>query len=189
MKNKQPSINLLKKDKGSFLDKFINWALTFGRLVVIVTEAVALGAFLYRFSLDRQLIDLHDEISQKQAIVKYLKTNEDKYRDTQARIGVAAKFIDSGQNTYNTLANVVNLAPENFTFNNLSVSENAVIVVADVQSLSSLTEFIDGLKNNPEISSVSLDQIQNKTSNGMLSVAISAKRTSKKPLGVNSKTN
>jgi len=121
MKNKLPSINLIKKDRGNFFDKFINWALTFGRLVVILTEGVALGAFLYRFSLDRQLIDLHDEISQKQAIVKYLKANEDKYRDTQARISVASKFNDSGQNTYRILANVVNLAPDNFTFNNLSL--------------------------------------------------------------------
>jgi len=189
MKNKLPSINLIKKDRGNFFDKFINWALTFGRLVVILTEGVALGAFLYRFSLDRQLIDLHDEISQKQAIVKYLKANEDKYRDTQARISVASKFNDSGQNTYRILANVVNLAPDNFTFNNLSISDESIVIIADVQSLPSLTKFIEDLKNSPEISSISLDKIENKTSNGILSVVISAKRASQKSLTINSKTN
>ena len=69
----KPSINLFKDKNKNFFDLFIKWALSIGRVVVIATEAIALSAFLYRFSLDQQLIDLNDKIVQKQALVKLLK--------------------------------------------------------------------------------------------------------------------
>ena len=40
------SINLVKGDKDDFLNKFIDWALTIGRLLVIITEIIALSFYL-----------------------------------------------------------------------------------------------------------------------------------------------
>ena len=58
------SINLVKSRKPHFLDRFITWALNAGRLLVIITETVALSAFLFRFGLDREIVDLNDKIKQ-----------------------------------------------------------------------------------------------------------------------------
>ena len=52
MENSPASINLVKKNEKSSVDKFINWTLSIGRLIVIITEIIAISAFLYRFSLD-----------------------------------------------------------------------------------------------------------------------------------------
>jgi hypothetical protein len=52
MAKDQISINLLDNKGKSFTEQFLDWALAIGRLLIIVTETVALAAFLYRFSID-----------------------------------------------------------------------------------------------------------------------------------------
>lgn len=174
MKNKVISINLLKKDDVDFLEKFINWALTIGRFVVILTEGIALSAFLYRFTLDREVIDLHDEISQKQAIVKFLKPNEDNYRNIQSRLAFARKIEGPAQTMTSNLKEAIDSAPGNFLISSIHLSESKLSIEASAGSLYSLTEFLNTLKNNPKIHTVSLDKIENRTSESLIIVGISA---------------
>ena len=81
MDNKaQLKINLLKKKSNRSLDVFVRWAITGGRFLVILTETIALGAFLFRFNLDRQIVDLSDRIKAQVVIIESSKLNEEKYR-------------------------------------------------------------------------------------------------------------
>ena len=171
---KTPSINLLESKRKGFLDKFINWALTIGRFIVIITEVIALSAFLYRFSLDRQLVDLRGKIKQEQALVSSLRENEKTYRNLQERLALASKFIDKGEQTVKIFKETVALAPEDFLLSNLTVSEDRLTINATVQHISSLTTFIKGLRNYPNISTISLDKIENKISSGRITVGITA---------------
>lgn len=169
-----PHINLFKKRNKHFVDNFIQWALTIGRLLVIVTETVALSAFLYRFSLDRELVDLHDEVEQKQAIVKLLKNNEEKYRNFQERLANIKDLAASGIKTTKLFTDIVSLAPNNLILNNVTLSQNTVKIDANAQSVIALTTFIKQLKNYPSIQAVSLDKIENKTLSATIAVSITA---------------
>ena len=173
-KNHHPSINLLGNRKESIFDKFIDWALTIGRLVVILTEVIALSAFLYRFTLDRQLIDLHSKIKQEAAIVGYLKDKENTYRNLQDRLSVASMFSDSLGKRGKTLSDIIELATGGMTFNQLVLSENYVKIDANFQYISSLKNFVNSLKSYPAIESVSIDRIGNKLSNALVTVSITA---------------
>lgn len=168
MSNKIPSVNLYKGRGKSFIDRFLGWALTFGRLIVVLTEIIALSAFLYRFTLDREIIDLHGEIRQKQAMVKYLKNNEDKYRNLQERLAMASSLEKTSQETTKLLKDIVELAPKDFIFSNLIVSDESVRINANIFSVSSLTSYIKTLKTYPKVQAVSLDRIENKTSSAMI---------------------
>lgn len=174
VKNKLPSVNLLKKEGKSFFDKFIQWALTVGRILVMLTEIVALSAFLYRFSLDRKLIDLHDQIKLKDAYVKVLKSNEDKYRNLQERLAIATKLSKTSVDTTNLITDLIAFTPSDIIFNSLKISEDSVSIDANVQSVTSLTDFINKLKEYKAIRTVSLDRIENKTSTATIVVDITA---------------
>lgn len=167
-----PSINLIKKKQKSFFERFIAWALTIGRLIVILTEVIALSTFLYRFSLDRKLVDLHDQIKQKQAIVELLKQNEDKYRNLQNRLAVASGFIDSADKTTKMFIDIENLAPADVSFNNIRLSEKDIQIDASMQSVTSLTTFVKKLQEYPSFKSVSLNKIENKTSSAVIVASI-----------------
>lgn len=173
MAQKPLSINLLKKPSSNFGDKFIHWALSIGRLVVIATEVIALFTFAYRFTLDRQLVDLHDAIKQKLAIVKLLKPNEDTYRSLQDRIAFAAQYQKSGTQATKDFLDMLSLAPTDVVYKNILFTNNGIHIEATTGSVRSLSKFIDSIRNHPSVASVSLDQLENKPSTGVLNVGIS----------------
>lgn len=174
MSRKHHLINLLKAKEVSFLDKFLNWALTIGRVVVVLTEIIALSSFLYRFSLDRQLIDLHSKIRQEEAIVNSLKESEDTYRNLQDRLATAATFSKNGGEEYALFKDIVSFIPQGMKLDQVSISHERIQIEANYQFISSLTAFINSLKAHPKISSVNISKIENKFSTAVISVEIIA---------------
>jgi hypothetical protein len=171
MPNNLPSINLVKNKQIPLFEKFMNWVLTVGRLIVIVTEIVAVVAFIYRFSLDEKLVDLHSAIKQKQSIVSVLKNDESKYRNLQDRIALAASFSEKGIKTSRAITDIISLVPNATIINNLTINKDKASIDINTASLSSLSDFISSLKNYNGIKSISIDNIENKPSIG-LSVSI-----------------
>src|SRR3989338_1867578 len=82
------SINLLGKEDFTSTPsgRIISWAVTYGRYIMIGTEIVVLLAFASRFSLDRKLTDLKEQITQKQAILEANKDLEQTIKNTQEHI-------------------------------------------------------------------------------------------------------
>ena len=164
MKNIPSSINLYRGRGVNFFDKFIKWALTGGRMIVVLTEIIALSAFLYRFSLDRKIVDLNDKIKQKQTIAKYLKNEEDKYRSLQNRLLISSAYENSAGENVKLLKEIIELNPKGMTLNSIAFSPEYARIDANFSSVTSLTSLIKTLRNHPKISVVSLDKIENKTS-------------------------
>lgn len=172
MGKKLPSVNLVKTGQNLFLERFINWALTIGRAVVILTELVALMAFLYRFSLDRELIDLHAKIKQEQAIVAYLKDSEETYRNLQDRLLLISNSSKEANQKLKTFNDIIALTPSGISFSEFSLNQNRIKISADAESVMALSALVEKLKKYPNIETVSLDKIENRPSNGIIKVAI-----------------
>ncbi len=174
MANTLNSINLLPNKGEGFLSQFLDWALTIGRLLVILTETVALGTFIYRFSIDMKIIDLHDQIKQESLIVKNLKDSEDIYRNLQDRLALAKKYDSAGSTTPTTLRNIIEMGRGRITFRSILVSSGAVRIEAQAASSISLSQFIQALKNYPEVTGLSIDHVDNKPSSALINVGITA---------------
>ncbi|MCL4353807.1 hypothetical protein M1615_05110 [Patescibacteria group bacterium] len=173
-KKSLPSVNLVRRQENSFFDNLLNWILTFGRFLIIATELIALGAFLYRFSLDRKLVNLNDQIKQKEAVVNLLRGSELTYRNLQDRLSLASRLNESAAAKKKILTDVIAFAPSGFSFDTIIESGDSIMITAQVTSSSSLADFIDKLKNYQYIDSVSLNSIANKTSQSSIAVGISA---------------
>lgn len=174
MLKKSASINLVKKPKSESLEKAIDWSLGIGRILVIVTELVAFIAFLYRFSLDQQIVDLHTEIKQKQAIVSTFKKNEDEYRNLQERLSIASNFSVATEKKQKIYEDIINFAPSGLVFNQLSLTENRISMEININSVLPLSNFIDSLKSYPAIESISIDKIESRTASAVITVGVSA---------------
>src|SRR3989344_5694832 len=96
MDNSPARINLVKKKEVATFDKAINWALSIGRLIVIITEIIAISAFVYRFSLDQKLVALHEDIGIKKGQLALLKNDEENFRNLQDRLELASNFSQEG---------------------------------------------------------------------------------------------
>jgi hypothetical protein len=176
MPNNFPSINLAKNKQISLFDKFIDWTLTVGRLIVIVTEIIAVTAFIYRFSLDDKLIRLRDLIKSKHTMISSMKDNESLYRNIQDRIALAAKFSIKAakpNQTTKAIKDIVDAMPKQISIEKLDLNENQVKIGIGVVSVPSLSSFVESLRGHGGIKSVSIDDISNNPLSG-LSVNITA---------------
>lgn len=178
------TINLVKNRGESFLDRFIGWAINIGRIVVVLTEGIALVAFIYRFSLDQRLVDLHNRIGQEQAILKLLANNEKTYRNIQERLSLSQQIIKQSASEVDLFRTVVGYIPPAIAVTNVTAASDNIRFNLTADSIVPVTALVDKLKKNPAISSVSIDKIDNRTTTSTLSVTITAllKPTGGKPL-------
>jgi len=166
------NINLLPNRGDTLLMQFLNWALTIGRLLVILVETLALGTFLYRFSLDMQIQDLKEKIKDERAIVTGFKSEEDKFRDLQAKLDLIKKIGDVSENNPKMLSDVIEMGKGYVTFRNVSISTKVIQIEAQASSVAPLRAFIESLKKYPPVASVSIDKVENKTSSVAIIVSI-----------------
>lgn len=174
-KIKKRIINLIPDKGDNLLSQFLSWALTVGRLLIIITETLALSVFLYRFSLDVKIIDLHDKIKATSTIVQSFQSGEETYRNLQARLGFIKEYDTKKDTTLNLLKEVIDLGKNRITFKTLTVTVDSIEVEAQAPSSVALTAFVQGIKNHPEVTGVNIDRVQNSTENGLVTISIVAK--------------
>lgn len=178
-----PSINLVRGRRPRVFDQFINWALTVGRAVVILTELVALSAFFYRFFLDQQLIALHDKILQEQSIVNQLQKNENTYRNLQNRLKLATSIISNDHLSVSRYQDILAMITPDIALKTLIIDPNSMTMTMDVPTVLTLGTLVNNFKAYPPVTNVSIDKIENKTSIGLIGVniALTLKPISKTP--------
>ncbi len=87
-----PDLNLLPEDDllGRPGGKFLLWALSWGKKIVIVTELLVVMAFLSRFWLDTTIANNSDSIDQKKAIILASSDFEKQFNQVKDRMGKVA---------------------------------------------------------------------------------------------------
>lgn len=174
MAEKVPTINLLPNSGDSFLTQFFNWALTIGRLLIIITEMVALGTFIYRFGLDMQIVDLHDKIKAESFIVDNFKDQETTFRDIQDRLATIKRYTSVGTTTTSIFTDITKMGQGKVTFKDLNITTNSAKIEITAPSASSLSQFVDQLKNYPSVTDVSIDKVENNTTSAQIIMNITA---------------
>lgn len=175
MEKENKSINLLD-DKGKHAsDIFLFWALYVGRLLVIITEAIALTVFLSRFSIDRKLIDYKDNIESQRSQVEFFKTGEQKFRKTQLKLKISDSYTASTSASVNFFKELLNQSNDQLLLSAISVSPSSLSVTAQASTVENLSSFTQKLKDHPLIESLSIDKVESKPKNALISVTITAK--------------
>jgi hypothetical protein len=165
------SINLLRSQENHLWELFLQWALTTLRFLIILTETIALAAFVYRFSLDREIIDLGDEIKHNQTIVAYYDEQERRYRNMQERLAFAAKLAPTEEKKTALLKRFVSLARGKVVFQRLAFTDRNVTFEAETSSTGALSTFLAGIKSVPGVKSLSVDRVENKPSTGRILIS------------------
>lgn len=167
-------INLLPGHENTVLTQFLNWALTVGRLLIILVETLALGTFLYRFSLDMQIQDLNDKIKNQRVIAINFKTLEAKFGNLQTRLELLKKINAVAENNPKMLIDIIEMGKGYITFKNISISANIIQIEAQATTVASLKTFVNAIKKYPQVESVSINKVEDKISGGEIIISINA---------------
>lgn len=163
-------VNLLERDelKDSPIGRIITWAITYGRYIMVTTEIVVLLAFISRFSLDRKLTDLKDQITQKQSIIEANAEFEQTIRMLQVKLHIINSIIAIQQQPYTLLINLQKALPPDVHYDSLEIKSDGLKGTAIADSNSGFTSFLAQLATIPTISQVELGQVQRSPGKGIM---------------------
>jgi Tfp pilus assembly protein PilN len=164
----QRSINLLPRDsfETSILGVILEWALVFGKWAVIVTQLVVMGAFLWRFSLDRRLADLRKSIASDVAIVKSYDQVERDFVLAQKQITQAKLSMTEEQQILKMVDEIGKITPDEVWYEKISISPNSAAVSAYAASLNGFGQFLTTIQADPTYSGVRVGKIESSTVKG-----------------------
>lgn len=173
-------ISLLPNEENlnTFSARFFKWVTSVGRIVIVFTELIVIGAFLSRFWLDRKNSDLSDTLRQQKAILGSTEEFERDYVSLQQRLKFIKNFYKTEPKYVESLNSLIQSIPDGIYFQNISFStgEKTAEITANVESFSyqedAIIDFIVNLKLNPDISSVNVQKIEKKTKDSKFYLSI-----------------
>lgn len=166
---KAVSVNLFQKTEegNTAVNRITTWAVTYGRYIMIGTEIVVLLAFIARFSLDRKLTDLKEEIAQKQAILVANAGFEQDVRNIQDRL-TKIKNLSAGQSKpVDLLSFLSSTLPPDTVISSLDYSANKLIVEAVAATSDGFSQFLTILAAAPNIGVLEIGDIQKQPGRGI----------------------
>ncbi|KKT40026.1 hypothetical protein A3K29_01410 [Candidatus Collierbacteria bacterium RIFOXYB2_FULL_46_14] len=153
-------INLLPKDSFNYstLGKFLTWATTSGRVLVVLTEFVVLLAFGSRFYFDKKVNDLKEEVDQKQAQIQAFSDTERIMRTILAKQapvnGYLTKNLEFNER-YDELSRVM---PAGVRLDKLIIDKNGMALVGESDSELGFAQLLQGLKKFRGVARLSMKE-------------------------------
>lgn len=174
-------ISLLPNDanNNSLSARLLRWVTTVGRVVIIITEFIVIGAFLSRFWLDRKNSDLSEILRQQKAILTSTKDFETDYNSLQKRLLYIKNFYQNEPKYVTILNSLISSLPNGIYFESFNLVKNKktslVFVTAQLYSYqeTSIVDFITNAKLNPDISNVEVQKIEKKTKDSKYYISVS----------------
>jgi Tfp pilus assembly protein PilN len=158
-------INLLPKapwEKG-WLGGLIHWGLAAGRPLLIFTELIVIGSFLWRFSLDRQLSDLHESIKRNQTVIESYGDFEARFKQTQQQLQLIKTSFTQTLPAANILEAISQFTPVEAVYDAIIISGAGINLEGSVLSETGLSTLLTGAQSNQLFSSITLDSVASAT--------------------------
>ncbi len=158
----QNKINLLPPDEfeKTPLGQFLKWALTIGRYIVIGTELIVIVAFLSRFKLDRDLVNLNEEIKSKMVVIASFEDLEEKTRILQLQLQSIKGAKGKGLETDQLLDFIDENIPLNVFLADLSLNQESGLELEGIAlSEVDLATFLNRLEESQLFEKISLESI------------------------------
>lgn len=163
------AINLLgsSQQELSPIGRMITWITTYGRYIMVTTEMIVLIAFVSRFSLDRQLTDLKDEISQKQEIITANQELETTFRRTQDSLNKIKILLNQQEKPTDAITLMHTLLPSGTYFQNLSISNGKITSQVTSLTVQSFSQFLLNLNATRALTNIDIGTVDKATTLGI----------------------
>ncbi|MCX8009076.1 MAG: PilN domain-containing protein, partial [Patescibacteria group bacterium] len=162
------NINLLgHQEDNAPISRIINWAITYGRYIMITTEIVVLLAFISRFSLDRKLTDLREEINQKKIILESNQKFEEEFKSIQKKLDTTKSILERISKPYEPLFTIQKILPQDVYLTEFSISEKKIILSGVAGTIKSFSDFSSLLSSSKEFKHIEVTNIKKNKLKGL----------------------
>lgn len=154
------SIDLGKKSNENASSVILKWTINSGKIIIVLIELLTLSALGFRFYIDRQITDIHEQIGKEQKFVSLQAKKETLFRNLQDRLTAIQTISMATEKQVafvNKLTKIMNT--DSFISSNVTTTPNGISIDGQVYSIFTLNEILEVIKANPDVASLSLDEL------------------------------
>jgi Tfp pilus assembly protein PilN len=169
MASREVAINLIGEEEMEHtpVGRIVSWAVTYGRYIMIGTEVIVLLAFISRFSLDRKLTDLNDEISQKQDIIEANVDFEQEFRNVQNRLAKVKDLTSAPSPMLTALGEIQSLLPADVHLDSLDIAPDKLTANAVAGTAAAFSALITNLQSATQFKNIDIGDIRRSALTGI----------------------
>jgi len=162
-------INLLPQSEfeKSFGGRFLKWAISAGRKVIIVTELIVILAFLSRFKLDEDIRVMNDEITGKRNLLESTMQFETDFLNKKNEISSARDIEKRQSGAATTLEEVARVVPFEVRLKDLLLTKTGANMTGLSIDEKALGEMLSRMDKNPDWKSVDLATLDAQENKGV----------------------
>jgi len=155
------TINLLIQDKfeRTPIGRFLKWALTVGKYIVILTQLIVIAAFLFRFKLDNNLEVLNENINQNQELIIASQDLEYKARIVQDQLETLKMINEDQVLISQTIEALSQITPLEVKLETVNLSQKSINIEGSALSEIGLATLINGLQNQPNFNKINVNSV------------------------------
>ena len=157
------TVNLVPQDPffETGLGRFLKWALSVGRYIVIFTEMVVILSFASRFTLDRMVTDLNSAINQKERVISSYGDLEKNFRFIQQQIEDYQQFKQDS-NLVDIFPILNDNVPNDVVFETLLIRPDSINFTGGAMSQNALNVLVNNLQLSPHFTEISVNKIESR---------------------------
>ncbi len=157
-----PRVNLLPSDRFEFskTGKFLNWALTTGRYLVVATELIVTMAFLSRFWFDKVLTDLREQRLQREIVVDSYKNFESEFLSVQSGFNFVKQTTDSSLRSEEELNAINGLTPKGVDYIQIQIAPTKTSLSGFAASASDFSSLLSGLEAQDRFLEITVKELR-----------------------------
>ncbi|MEI6532286.1 MAG: PilN domain-containing protein [Candidatus Roizmanbacteria bacterium] len=149
-------INLFPENNTSLVDKIIYFSYSYLRYILVVTQMVVIYVFIFRFSIDQQIIDSKDTLSQKQEIVSVVGPLLKEVATVETKVKNIKEIITQQQYQRYMIDYVVSVFPSSLTLSSMNISKTAVTFEGFTNDVDMVKKFHSKLLKDKRFTSIQL---------------------------------
>lgn len=154
-------INLSSTEGSSITNAFFKWAITGGKLIIIVVEFVALGVFFYKIIVQQQIQELHDQTEREKTILKSETAQEAEYRSLQDRLSNIKSIVNKTDSMIKSMYKIASISnDQQFTLQNLTINQQNILITANSSSVFNIAKFLEEAKKEKFVSLISINSLE-----------------------------
>lgn len=153
-------INLLQEKEKDISGKVIYFALHYLRYILVLTQIVVIAVFFYRFRIDQEVIDLRDELQQKQEIVQ---VSDPLLKEAQA-VDLKTREVKSiliAQDSFQQMMDYfLSVFPSKMKTDHIDITEKGISFEGNTTDPQIIKSFLDRLQEDKYFKTISLGSIR-----------------------------
>ncbi len=153
-------VNLLSVKKASTLDRVIYFALNYLRYILVITQIIVIGVFLYKLKVDQEIIDYQESVDQKKEIVTISQPLVKEAKIVSFKISEATKVVLDQDSFLAHLQYVNKTFPKDLLLTRLNYSDKQIKLLGHTENIDIIRIYLNRLRKDKKFSSVELTTLQ-----------------------------